>query len=240
MSYNNYMSNLSRLYKSSSDARKLVDEICISIASLLGSLFIFLKLADHILNKKFIFFDNTIIYFIYAFRDQTNTAIITGITFLGNEYFLGTAIIITILLLARKHKKDAFIFAFIFFFGIALNLLLKDMFHRPRPLYAPLAHETSYSFPSGHAMNSLVFYMSLAYFIFHHTKNKKMGIILACIFGILVFCIGISRVYLGVHYPSDVVAGYAAGLTWLCLVFLAEKVNTFLHLFRSYKLKTNA
>lgn len=225
--------------KSSQTAITLLTQICIGIASVIGSLFIFLKLADQVLDKEFIFFDNTIINLIYPLRDPMLTAIMQAVTFFGSQYFLGSATLITILILFRKHKKDAFIFSFILFFGIILNILLKDMFQRPRPLLAPLIHESSYSFPSGHAMNSFVFYMSLVYFIFRSTRNKKLSIFIACISGLLVLSIGISRIYLGVHYPSDVIAGYAAGFLWFVLVLLFEKTLQFLRLFKDYKPKKN-
>jgi undecaprenyl-diphosphatase len=223
--------------KSSQTVLTLFAEICIGITAMIGSLFIFLKLADHVLDKETISFDSAIIHFIYLFRGPAATTIMTNISLFGGQLFLSVAIIITILLLIRKYKKDALIFSFILFFGIVLNLLLKDMFQRPRPNFLPLVHETSYSFPSGHAMNSFVFYMSLSYFIFRNTRNKKLGIILTLLSGFLVLSIGISRIYLGVHYPSDVLAGFAAGLLWFVIVLLFEKTLIFLRLFRQYKSK---
>lgn len=210
-------------------------EIVIGICAVIGSLFIFLKLADKIIDKQVIFFDSSLIHSVYALRNPAMTSFMKSITFFGGEIFLGAAIIVTILILLKKHKRDAVIFTCILLFGLGLNLLLKDMFQRPRPTFMPLIHETSYSFPSGHAMNSFVFYMSLAYFIFHNTRKKKLSVILTCVFGLLILLIGISRIYLGVHYPSDVLAGYAAGLLWFCLVLLFEKSLLFLRLFKIKK-----
>jgi membrane-associated phospholipid phosphatase len=100
--------------------------------------------------------------------------------------------------------------------GAVLNQLLKELFARPRPSFAdPLLSETSYSFPSGHAMLSLVVYGVLAYFAVLALQTWRAKT--AVVFGIalLVVLIGVSRMYLGVHYFSDVLAGFAAGGMWL-------------------------
>jgi undecaprenyl-diphosphatase len=111
--------------------------------------------------------------------------------------------------------------------GVVLNQLLKGLFARPRPFFEhPLLVETSYSFPSGHAMESLVVYGMLAYFAVLALKTWRART--AVVFGtaLLVLLIGLSRMYLGVHYFSDVLAGYAAGGVWLCaLITGAETVR---------------
>jgi membrane-associated phospholipid phosphatase len=97
-----------------------------------------------------------------------------------------------------------------------LNQLLKGLFERPRPYFEhPLLVETSYSFPSGHAMESFVVYGMLAYFAVLALRSWKARV--GVVFGaaLLVVLIGLSRMYLGVHYFSDVLAGYAAGGVWL-------------------------
>jgi undecaprenyl-diphosphatase len=103
--------------------------------------------------------------------------------------------------------------------GEALNLLLKDLFARPRPHFErPLLVETSYSFPSGQAMESLVVYGILAYFavLAFSGRGKRAGSVGGA--AVLVILIGFSRVYLGAHYVSDVIGGFAAGGAWLSAV----------------------
>jgi membrane-associated phospholipid phosphatase len=106
--------------------------------------------------------------------------------------------------------------------GEALNLLFKDLFARPRPSFEhPLVVETSYSFPSGQAMESLVVYGMLAYFAgltlgSGSTRGLSVGGV-----ALIVILIGFSRVYLGAHYVSDVVGGFAAGGAWLGAVITA-------------------
>jgi undecaprenyl-diphosphatase len=97
-----------------------------------------------------------------------------------------------------------------------LNQLLKGLFERPRPYFEhPLLIETSYSFPSGHAMESFVVYGMLAYFAVLALRSWKARVAVVCGAALLVVLIGFSRMYLSVHYFSDVLAGYAAGGVWL-------------------------
>lgn len=220
--------------RSSKAVLALVLELIVGLGVVLGSLFIFLRLADSVLGKEVIFFDTTITQFIISFRSSSLTDGMMVITFFGGTYFLTLAIILTILLLWRKHKKDSIMFGFIFLSGVGLNSLLKEIFQRPRPL-EPLIHQLEYSFPSGHAMNSFVFYGALTYFVFWHMKNKTLGLVFSIGAGLLVLTIGISRVYLGVHFPSDVLAGFLVGLCWMGVVILVEKTLLFFSLFKRYE-----
>ena len=100
--------------------------------------------------------------------------------------------------------------------GEALNLLLKDLFARPRPRFErPLVVETSYSFPSGQAMESLVVYGMLAYFAVLILSGSGKRVAVAVGAAVLVVLIGFGRAYLGAHYLSDVVGGFVAGGAWL-------------------------
>ena len=100
--------------------------------------------------------------------------------------------------------------------GEALNLLIKDLFARPRPSFErPMVVETSYSFPSGQAMESLVVYGMLAYFTVLTLRSQRARAVSVGGAALIVVLIGLSRVYLGAHYVSDVVGGFAAGGAWL-------------------------
>ncbi len=232
------LSQVIEFSRSSQIAFALCTEIIVGVFLTIATLGAFFKLGEDVIDKEIISFDSSIIHFIYHFRTPIVTYFVNKISFLGGDIFLGTAITLTILyLFFNRHKKDALVFSFILFFGIGLNLLLKNMFHRPRPDLIPLVHETSYSFPSGHSMNSFIFYTCLSFFIFRKIKNKKLSIALIIISAIFIFLIGISRIYLGAHYPSDVLAGYIAGLCWFIIVLLFEKTLSFLRLFRDYEYK---
>ena len=108
--------------------------------------------------------------------------------------------------------------------GETLNLLLKDLFARPRPSFEhPLVVETSYSFPSGQAMESLVVYGMLAYFAVLTSRSQRMRVVSVCGAAVVVALTGFSRVYLGAHYVSDVVGGFAAGGAWLSAVITSRE-----------------
>ena len=100
--------------------------------------------------------------------------------------------------------------------GELLNLALKQYFSRPRPSFAdPLVEEAFYSFPSGHAMLSMIAYGLLAYFIVSQLQRRGPKIVVVAFAVVFILMIGFSRLYLGVHFFSDVVAGFLAGGAWL-------------------------
>lgn len=215
----------------------LIIEVILGSLFALVMLFAFFKVGAKVIDKNINFFDNSVVQFTYSFRNPILTEFMKIITSLGGGIFLGIAVIATILFLLKSHKKDALIFSFILFFGVGLNFLLKNIFQRPRPNLLPLIKtDASYSFPSGHTMNSFIFFTCLSYFIFRKFKNRKLGLGLALGAVLLVFLIGVSRIYLGVHYPSDVIAGLIAGLAWFVIVLLFEKTIILLRLFRKYEI----
>lgn len=118
-------------------------------------------------------------------------------------------------LLWRKHRADA-LFLLVVPTGMLLNVGLKNLFQRARPvLEAPLVHLTTFSFPSGHAAASTVFYGALGVLVLAHVRQplaRAAGVAVAALM-VLVVCF--SRVYLGAHYLTDVVAGVAVGTAWL-------------------------
>lgn len=222
--------------KSSKAAFILVLELFLGFSAVVVGLLLFSKFAEDVIAREVLNTDTTIIHFVYQFRNPFLTELMKAITLLGGQTFLGSAIIVTIVtLILRRHRKDAFLFSFILFFGIVLNIILKFLFHRPRPMMLPLVHETSYSFPSAHSMNSFVFYMALSYFIFKNTKSKELGLMLSFGSAIIIGLVGLSRIYLGAHFPSDVIAGYIAGGIWFAFVLLVEKTLLFLKLFKKFE-----
>lgn len=103
------------------------------------------------------------------------------------------------------------------------NLLLKNIFQRPRPLEYRIINATGYSFPSGHSMVSMAFYGFIMYLIYKYVKNKKLKWILIGFLMILTIFIGVSRIYLGVHYTSDVLAGFLFSVSYLMLYIKVVK-----------------
>jgi len=99
----------------------------------------------------------------------------------------------------------------------AINLILKNIVERPRPNEFRIIDETGYSFPSGHSMASMAFYGLLIYFAYRYIENKKIRTVICTVLSLLIPLIGFSRIYLGVHYTSDVIAGFLVSTVYLIL-----------------------
>ena len=174
----------------------------------------FLALAEDVFNKEIMNGDIIGYKFIstYLISDFT-TPIAKFITNFGGAIFLiGIAVILFIVI---KNKKIGI--SIITNLGIItiLNQLLKRILQRPRPEEFRIINESGYSFPSGHSMISMAFYGYLIYLIYKYVKNKYLKWFLITILGILIVSIGISRIYLGVHYTSDVLAGFLISISYL-------------------------
>lgn len=141
----------------------------------------------------------------------------------GAVFLIGLTIVLFILI---KNKKIGFsIFSNLAIITI-LNQLLKRILQRPRPTEYRIIEETGYSFPSGHSMVSMAFYGYLIYLTYKYVKNKYLKWSLITILGVLIISIGISRIYLGVHYTSDVLGGFLLSISYLVIYISA--VNKFL------------
>lgn len=114
----------------------------------------------------------------------------------------------------KKYYRTALLIPLNIAVGSLLNEILKQLFHRVRPDMLRLVKVTDYSFPSGHSMNSMIFYGFLVYLMLKYLQ-PRIKYPAALILSLMIFLIGTSRVYLGVHYASDVIAGFIIGLAWL-------------------------
>ncbi|CCZ00168.1 pAP2 family protein [Clostridium sp. CAG:793] len=152
------------------------------------------------------------------------TPIAKFITNFGGAIFL---IVLTIVLfVVIKNKKiGVSIFSNLVIVTI-LNQLLKGILQRPRPTEYRIIEETGYSFPSGHSMISMAFYGYLIYLIYKYVKNKYIKWISIVVLSLLICTIGISRIYLGVHYTSDVLGGFLISISYL--VIFISAVNKFI------------
>lgn len=211
----------------------LVIEILAGIIISFLSLLIFLYITHEVVKNDTFYVDTVISQFVYNLRTPILTNVMLIITNFGGDYVIFLAITILIFLLRKKHKKEAVLLSFLLMMGLLLNLFTKSLIARPRPDISPLLDlSASYSFPSGHAMNAFVFYMTLAYFVYHFTHKKTLSIIGTLLAVIIILLIGFSRVYLGVHYPSDILGGYIAGLGLFVTVILLDKTLITLRMFK--------
>lgn len=143
------------------------------------------------------------------------TPIAKNITHLGGAIFLITLSLI--LLLIIKNKKIGILIWLNLGISVLLNQALKFIIQRPRPTEFRIINESGYSFPSGHSMVSAAFYGFLIYLIYKNVKNKYLKWSLITLLNLVILTIGISRIYLGVHYTSDVIAGFLISVSYLII-----------------------
>jgi membrane-associated phospholipid phosphatase len=194
----------------------------VGLASCLLILFVLAKLAEEVLERDAFKFDATFLLWLHKFANPNLDNLMLFITNLGNPSTVIVVAGITVLLLWWRHyREEAKIFVITCLGGLILNTGLKLFFSKPRPeLWNRLISEKSYSFPSGHALGSIVLYGFIAYELATHYPHFAKVIYSLAV--ILIAAIGISRLYLGVHWPTDIIAGYGVGFLWLmtCITML--------------------
>ena len=175
--------------------------------------------ADMIFEDKNFSFDERVFTLIKPWVSPLHTSIMQVITFIGSQNFLLPAnlILIGFYLFFKNNRSMAYKIATISITSVVAMFLMKFFLQRERPLVPLIAKVHGYSFPSGHTFTSVTFYGIIAYIIYKNVKSKilKWVLIGACI--ILIFFVGFSRVYLRLHYASDVIAAFCLGLIWLLL-----------------------
>ena len=185
----------------------------------------FLAIAEDVFHKEIMMKDIIGYKLVSTFLiSDFATPIAKFITNFGGAIFLIIATIILFILI--KNKKIGFSIISNLVIVTVLNQLLKNILQRPRPNEFRIIEETGYSFPSGHSMVSMAFYGYLIYLIYRYVKNKYVKWILIVLLSILICTIGISRIYLGVHYTSDVLGGFLISISYLVIYISA--VNKFL------------
>lgn len=183
---------------------------------------IFLEIAEDLAAKDLQEFDYVVSNFIIAQRTDSLTKIFMIITKLGDyySYFILTTIISLILILRHKNWKFVLQIAIVNILAFVINFLLKGYYQRERPAQEHLVEATYLSFPSGHAMSGAAFYSFIIYLSVRYFKTFRWKFLTTFICIVLILSIGISRIYLGVHYPSDVLAGFIAGLFWVAFCII--------------------
>jgi membrane-associated phospholipid phosphatase len=164
--------------------------------------------------------DEAVLHWFAARRTPLLDFVMQELTTIGNIAVLtlvgGTAALV---LWVTRHRWSVLLLALAGVGGVLINSALKDWFARPRPdVVEAIAHVMTPSFPSGHAMNSLIVYGSVAYVVGRLGGSPLLRRFIWGTAAMIVAGIGVSRVYLGVHYPSDVLAGFLAGSAWLLVL----------------------
>lgn len=173
-------------------------------------------LIEDVMDNDIMAFDEKGYFIISRYlMSDTMTSIAKCITNLANMYWLiGTSIILLIFL---KNKKTGIHIAINLGLSALVNFTIKQIIQRPRPVGHRIIDESGYSLPSGHSMVSMAFYGFLIYLIYKNVKNKYLKTVLIVLLTLLIISIGVSRIYLGVHYVSDVLAGFLVAIAYLVI-----------------------
>ena len=165
-------------------------------------------------------FDSIVYNFLSKIASPNLTIIMKLFSYLASSWVL--IIISAIVYFFLKFYKKKTLYANIIIINVVVSTFLdglfKVMFHRGRPDILRLVTASGYSFPSGHSMIGLAFYGLLLYLLFRSVSSKVKKFWITFGFVGLIIAIGVSRIYLGVHYASDVLAGFSFGIAWLAVV----------------------
>ena len=176
---------------------------------------IFFKLAEDVFEKEIFGFDGMIYNFLVNHRNIQLNFIFEAITYLGSAYVIVPVLILSIIFI--KGKENKITIPINTTIALVLNQIMKNIFERPRPDNMRLMDASGYSFPSGHAMVSTAFYGYLIYIAYKNIKNVKLRNCICIALSIMIFVIDISRVYIGVHYASDVIGGTTFSIAYLII-----------------------
>ncbi len=170
-----------------------------------------------IITNNISWFDNTIYNFIISFKSSTLTSIMKMITVLANPLTIIIFCLLFLIPLIWQEKRGLYIIL-LTIVSTLINLIVKNIIQRNRPLILRLIEETGFSFPSGHAMGSICFYGGIIYLIKNSEMNKNIKLLIMMLLSFVILSIGISRIYLGVHYASDIVGGFILGFIVLQVI----------------------
>jgi undecaprenyl-diphosphatase len=206
--------------------------VLLAVLAVVASLWVFVEVADEVAEGELQHIDEWVLQ---SLRKPDNRGeavgpawlvIVAGdLTALGGYAFiiLLTAAVVGYLILAKKYH-DVLLVLVAVVGGWLLSTGLKELFDRPRPTVVPaLAQVHSASFPSGHSMLSAVVYLTLGTLLSRLVESRRQKLYFITVALFITFLVGLTRVYLGVHYPSDVLAGWTAGLAWAILCWLATR-----------------
>ena len=176
---------------------------------------IFATIVVMLLTNNVTGLDNSIYNIIISSKSDVMTMFMTIITMMCNTEFIIVATLLLVLLI--KNKKIGGMIASNVVLCSVINTIIKHIFLRPRPVGIKLIEQGGYSFPSGHSMMAVAFYGLLIYIIWNTKWRYVWKIFTTTLLVILILLIGISRIYVGVHFASDVIAGLSISLSYLII-----------------------
>ena len=201
--------------------------IPVSLGLAIGSLLFFAWLSEEMLKQGTARFDAAIRLAVHLHASAPLTRAMFLFTQLGNWQVIMAGTLCLMLICWYREERGLLLLVLITMAGVGiLDGTLKLIFHRARPDPFIGTRPSTYSFPSGHALVSLCFYTLIAGILSLRSDRRWERVVIWTAASLLVGLIGLSRIYLGVHWPSDVLAGYAAGLIWMGAVRLLANATT--------------
>lgn len=160
-----------------------------------------------VINNKYVKIDDSVHNFVMKFSSEMTTKFMKIFTFLGSTPFITLlCVLVFVILFYKKQKEYAYKCAGILVISTLMNNIVKVIVRRPRPEYITVV-ENTFSYPSGHTMASVTLYGFLIYFLLKSKISKSYKVVFSIILGIIPVLVGMSRIYLGAHYFSDVFGG---------------------------------
>src|SRR5690554_831821 len=186
------------------------------------SINVFVDLTEDLKENELTAFDDAISAAVQSYRTPSLTSIFEFITHLGDRiaYFIAALVVAAFFYFKYGRWKFTLQTILVLLLSSLSNVVLKKVINRERPTFEHLVAVSTLSYPSGHSMSAMAFYGFLIYLSFRFSGSWWVKAVSFISFGLLILLIGISRIYLGVHYPSDVIAGFLGGLIWVafCVV----------------------
>lgn len=177
----------------------------------------FVELTDDLAENDLEAFDNRVTLYIVSFRSDALTEYFTFATDLGdrNAYIVLTILLAGFYIIRHRSWKYTLQTALVLILASLSNMVLKRVINRSRPALEHLVTVNTLSYPSGHAMSAMAFYGFLMFLSLRYTTVRWVRYGVVAILALVILSVGISRIYLGVHYPSDVAAGFIGGMIWI-------------------------
>jgi undecaprenyl-diphosphatase len=199
--------------------------VVVGFAGLIASLVVLGSLADGVRDQEVFALDTWATPFLHNIASPGLDALMNGLTTMGSGLVLIPIFVVVVAALLLRRRYGAALFLGVASGGaLVIDATMKVVFQRPRPKLDYAAVLPDYSFPSGHSMNGVVTYVSVA-LILWSVFGRRVGVPALLIASVLAFGIGLSRIYLGYHYLTDVVGGWLAGVVWLLVVGAAFRAR---------------
>lgn len=197
----------------------------VSLTVTLLAIFLFSWLAESVVGHHTARFDSVMRGAVHAYASPPLTRMMFAVSFMGSAGLVVLALLALALFRYLRWRRAAIWLLVTLAGALVLDLALKYAFHRPRPVpfFGPVPR--TYSFPSGHSLFSFCFYGVLAGLLADRARSLWLRVLIWAIAAVAILSIGTSRVYLGVHYPSDVLAGYLVGAIWTATMVALDRVR---------------